>query len=186
LEELGEFARYRDVDGDGIPYRTLPGNDHPLAAWFARGTGHNDQAIYSERPEDWTENMARLWRKHDTARDLVPAPIIDRMDGAEIGLIGFGSTLSAIEEARSRLAQQGIPTDFLRLRAVPFNQSVAEFVRSHDRVYVVEMNTDAQMCQLLQLDMPDQATKFQALNLNDGLPLTAKWIVDALLSKEGK
>jgi len=186
LEELGEFARYRDVDGDGIPYRTLPGNDHPLAAWFARGTGHNDQAIYSERPEDWTENMARLWRKHDTARDLVPAPIIDRMDGAEIGLIGFGSTLSAIEEARSRLAEQGIPTDFLRLRAVPFNQSVAEFVRSHDRVYVVEMNTDAQMCQLLQLDMPDQATKFQALNLNDGLPLTAKWIVDALLSKEGK
>ncbi len=186
LEELGEFARYRDVDGDGIPYRTLPGNDHPLAAWFARGTGHNDQAIYSERPEDWTENMARLWRKHDTARDLVPAPIIDRMDGAEIGLIGFGSTLSAIEEARSRLAQQGIPTNFLRLRAVPFNQSVAEFVRSHDRVYVVEMNTDAQMCQLLQLDMPDQATKFQALNLNDGLPLTAKWIVDALLSKEGK
>lgn len=186
LEELGEFARYRDVDGDGIPYRTLPGNDHPLAAWFARGTGHNDQAIYSERPEDWTENMARLWRKHDTARDLVPAPIIDRMDGAEIGLIGFGSTLSAIEEARSRLAEQGIPTDFLRLRAVPFNQSVAEFVRSHDRVYVVEMNTDAQMCQLLQLDMRDQATKFQALNLNDGLPLTAKWIVDALLSKEGK
>jgi 2-oxoglutarate ferredoxin oxidoreductase subunit alpha len=186
LDELGEFARYRDVDGDGVPYRTLPGNKHPLAAWFARGTGHNDQAIYSERPEDWTENMARLWRKHDTARGLVPAPIIDRMNGAEIGLIGFGSTLSAIDEARSRLTQQGISTDFLRLRAVPFNESVAEFVRTHDRVYVVEMNTDAQMCQLLQLDMPDQATKFKALNLNDGLPLTAKWIVDALLSKEGK
>jgi 2-oxoglutarate ferredoxin oxidoreductase subunit alpha len=186
LEKLGEFARYRDVDGDGIPYRTLPGNDHPLAAWFARGTGHNDQAVYSERPEDWTDNMARLWRKHDTARSLVPAPVIDNMDGAEIGLIGFGSTLPAIVEARARLAEEGVPTDFLRLRAVPFSESVAEFVRSHDRVYVVEMNTDGQMRQLLQLDLPDQATKIQALNHNDGLPLTARWIMEALLEQEGK
>ncbi len=186
LDELGEYARYRDVDGDGIPYRTLPGNRHPLAAWFARGTGHNDQAIYSERPEDWTENMARLWRKHDTARGYVPAPIVDHMQGAEIGLIGFGSTLSAIEEARARLSQQGVPTDFLRLRAVPFSESVGEFVRTHERIYVVEMNTDAQMRQLLQLDLPDQATKLKALNHNDGLPLTARWIMEELLSQEGK
>ncbi len=186
LDELGEFARYRDVDGDGIPYRTLPGNGHPLAAWFARGTGHNDQAIYSERPEDWTENMDRLWRKHDTARGLVPAPVIDKMDGADIGLISFGSTLTAIEEARARLHEQGVSTDFLRLRAVPFNESVAKFVSEHDRVYVVEMNTDAQMLQLLRLDMPDQATKLKPLNHNDGLPLTARWIMEAVLSQEGK
>jgi 2-oxoglutarate ferredoxin oxidoreductase subunit alpha len=186
LDKLGKFARYKDVDGDGIPYRTLPGNTHPLAAWFARGTGHNDQAIYSERPEDWTDNMARLWRKHDTARNLVPAPVIDRMDGAEIGLIGFGSTQTAIDEARSRLAQQGVSTDFLRLRAVPFNESVADFIRKHDRVYVVEMNTDAQMRQLLQLEVPDQAVKIQALNHNDGLPLTARWIMEAVLNQEGK
>jgi 2-oxoglutarate ferredoxin oxidoreductase subunit alpha len=186
LEKLGEFARYKDVDGDGIPYRTLPGNQHPLAAWFARGTGHNEQAVYSEKPEDWTQNMARLWRKHDTARSFVPEPIIEKQDGSEIGLIGYGSTESAIQEARARLAQQGVATDFMRIRAVPFNDSVADFVRQHERVYVVEMNTDAQMRQLLQLELPDQATKLQALNLNDGLPLTARWIMEALLNQEGK
>ena len=185
LERIGEFARYRDVDGDGIPYRTLPGNKHPLAPWFARGTGHNDQAIYSERPEDWTANMARIWRKHDTARQLVPAPVIRKMKGAEIGLIGFGSTLPAIEEARDRLAEEeDLPTDFLRLRAVPFNDDVAEFVKSHDRVYVIEMNTDGQMRQLLQLEYPEMATRLRSMNLNDGLPLTARWISESVVREE--
>lgn len=185
LERIGEFARYRDVDGDGIPYRTLPGNKHPLASWFARGTGHNDQAIYSERPEDWTANMDRIWRKHDTARNLVPAPVVETMKGAEIGLIGFGSTLSAIEEGRDRLAEEeDLPTDFLRLRAVPFNEDVAEFVKSHDRVYVIEMNTDGQMRQLLQLEYPEMATKIRSMNWNDGLPLTARWVSESVVREE--
>ncbi len=185
LASVEEFARYRDVDGDGIPYRTLPGNGHPQAAWFGRGTGHNDRAVYSERPEDWTANMARLWRKLETARDYVPEPVIDQSQQAEIGLISFGSTLPAIDEARARLSKDGVATDFMRLRAVPFSASVADFIRSHDRVYVIEMNTDGQMRQLLQLEVPDQAAKLQSLNFNDGIPLSARWIKDNLMAREG-
>jgi 2-oxoglutarate ferredoxin oxidoreductase subunit alpha len=184
LADIERFGRYRDVDGDGIPYRTLPGTKDPKAAWFARGTGHNEWAIYSERPEDWTANMERLFRKLETAKEYVPKPIVDTMEGAEIGLIGFGSTDPAIAEARQRLQEQGLATDYLRLRAVPFQDSVGEFIRQHDRIYIIEMNTTGQMRQLLQLEVPDQATKLASLKLNDGLPLTARWITDTLMEVE--
>jgi 2-oxoglutarate ferredoxin oxidoreductase subunit alpha len=186
LARIGSFARYKDVDGDGIPYRTVPGTDNPLGAWFARGTGHNEQAVYSERPEDWTANMARLFRKLDTAKQHLPRPVIDTMDGADVGLISFGTTDPAVREARDRLAADGLSTDYLRLRAVPFQNEVLDFVRNHKRVYVVEMNTTGQMRQLLQLDLPEQATKLRSLNHNDGLPLTASWIVTNLLEAEEK
>ncbi|MGH2625796.1 MAG: 2-oxoacid:acceptor oxidoreductase subunit alpha, partial [Anaerolineales bacterium] len=141
LERLGSFARYRDVDKDGISYRTLPGTAHPLAAYLSRGTGHDENAVYTERPAEWEANMERLWRKVETARRYVPRPVIDVREGSRVGLIGFGSTDSAIHEARQRLAGEGLPTDYLRLRAVPFTEEVEAFIHEHDRIYVVEMNT---------------------------------------------
>lgn len=186
LAEIERFGRYRDVDGDGIPYRTLPGTKDPKGAWFARGTGHNEWAIYSERPDDWTENMDRIFRKLETAKQYLPAPVIDTMEDAEVGLISFGSTDSAIAEARYRLAEQNMPTDYMRLRAVPFNEEVLDYIRNHDRVYVIEMNSSGQMRKLLQLELPEQAAKIKSLNHNDGLPLTARWITDALMEVEGR
>ncbi|HMT20767.1 MAG TPA: hypothetical protein PKE20_05895, partial [Promineifilum sp.] len=178
------FARYKDIDGDGIPYRTLPGNEHPLAAYFARGTGHNDNAVYSERPDDWKNNMARLARKFDTARNLVPGPVVDETAGAEIGIIAYGTTRPAIEEARDRLAADGIPTNFMRLRALPINHEVEAFIERHDRVYVIEMNRDGQMHTLLRSELPELATRLESLALLDGMPLTARWVAEAVIAAE--
>ncbi|MGQ9904820.1 MAG: 2-oxoacid:acceptor oxidoreductase subunit alpha [Anaerolineae bacterium] len=186
LKQLGGFARYRDVDGDGIGYRTLPGTDHPLAAYFARGTGHNERAQLSERPEDWENNMARLGRKFETARKLMPKPIAQRVDGAEIGIISYGSADPAVEEARALLAQAGIKTSYLRLRALPLEQTTTDFIAAHQRCYVVELNTDAQMLQLLRLHAPELATRLVAANHSDGLPLTAEWISTAIRSGESR
>lgn len=183
LERLGEFARYKDVDGDGIPYRTIPGNRHRLAAWFARGTGHNERAVYSERADDWEHNMARLMRKHETAREHLPPPVIDPR-GARIGLIAYGSTDAAVQEARARLEQEGVATDYLRLRAVPFHAQVVEYIQAHEVCYVIEMNTDGQMHKLLQLEAPERATKLRSLTRNNGLPLSARWIAEALQAAE--
>ncbi len=178
VERLGGFARYKDVDGDGIGWRTLPGTDHPLAAYFTRGTGHNERALYSERPDDWERNMDRLARKFETARRMVPEPAIDRVEGAKVGIISFGSTDPAIVEARSRLAQAGLRTSYLRLRALPLTESVRDFVKAHQQVFVVELNSDAQMCQLLRLHVPERAVDIVAANHNDGLPLTARWVTE--------
>jgi len=184
LEEIGEFARYRDVDGDGIAYRTLPGNEHPLAPWFARGTGHNEQAFYSERPDDWERNMERLMRKADSARDLVPAPIQHGSGTSRVGLIYYGSTESAVQEARERLAE-GLEIDTLRLRAVPFSAEVKQFIDDHEELHVLEMNTDGQMHKLLQLEVPEQAAKLRSLTQNNGLPLTARWITQSVVDQAG-
>lgn len=183
LEALGGFARYKDVDGDGIPYRTLPGTPHPLAAYFTRGSGHNEQAQYSERADDWERNMARLARKFETARNLVPTPAIDHHPAAKVGLIAYGTTRYAIEEARDRLASQ-LPTSFLRLRALPINQQVREFVAAHERVYVIELNHDGQMCSILRAEMPDYAARIRPIAHLDGLPLTARWVQERLLQAE--
>jgi 2-oxoglutarate ferredoxin oxidoreductase subunit alpha len=183
IEEKG-FARYKDVDGDGIAYRTLPGNENPLSAYFARGTGHNEHAVYSERPEDWTSNMDRLLRKYETARTMVPEPVLDEEQDANVGIIAFGSTRPAIEEARDRLREQGMNTSFLRLRALPINDEVRAFVERHERVYVIEMNRDGQMHKILQLEMPDIATKLVSLAHLDGMPLTARWIIENLQEQE--
>jgi 2-oxoglutarate ferredoxin oxidoreductase subunit alpha len=185
VQEKG-FVRYKDIDGDGIGYRTLPGNEHPLGAWFARGTGHNEKAIYSEKPEDWLQNMDRLKHKFETARQMVPAPVVDAVDEAKIGIIAFGATKFAIDEARDRLAADGMPTSFMRLRALPVNASVQEFVAQHDRVYVIELNRDGQVHNILQTEMPEIATKLVSLAYLDGMPLTARWVVEAILEREGK
>jgi len=172
------------VDGDGIGWRTLPGTDSPFAAYFTRGSGHNERAMLSERPEDWENNMDRLARKFETARKLMPRPVIELTEGAEVGIIGFGSTDPAIQEARALLAARGIPTSYLRLRALPMNEDVTMFLAGHQRIYVVEMNSDAQMCQLVRLHSPKDATKVRPANHSDGLPLTADWVYQEILYQE--
>jgi len=183
LQALGGFARYKDIDGDGIPYRTLPGTDHPLAAYFTRGSGHNEQARYSEKAEDWLNNMARLARKFETARNLVPAPAIELNPSAKVGIIAYGTTRYAIEEARDHLAQR-LPTSFLRLQALPINQEVRDFVAAQQRVYVIELNRDGQVLGILQNELPESASKLRSIAYLDGMPLTARWVEDRLLKEE--
>jgi len=185
LERLkGEWGRYKDVDGDGIPYRTVPGNRHTKAAYFARGSGHNEPARYSEDNQVWLDLMERLKTKYDNARSYMPEPVIDRMEGSEIGIIGFGSTESAILEARDQLSRIGIRTDYMRIRAVPFTSQVREFLSSYERLYVVELNRDGQLHQLLTIDYPVHATKLTSLAYLDGLPLTARRVRESILAHE--
>ncbi len=174
--EHGEWYRYRDYDGDAIAYRTVPGTDHPRSAYFTRGTGHNDKATYSERADDWVNNLQRLRRKMDSARAELPQPIIDRQEGATIGILSYGSNDPAIVEARDRLATDGVSTDYLRVRSLPLAHEIHEFVLNHDRVYVVENNFDGQMHQILRMEIPQDTTHMVSLALGDTLPMTARWI----------
>ena len=178
------FSRYKDIDGDGIPYRTLPGTDHPQAAYFARGSGHNEIAIYSESPNDWTHNMERLGLKFDTARTLVPEPVIIQNKKASIGLIAFGSSNPAVLEAQDKLQTQDIETSYLRIRALPLNTTVKNFVAQYNRIYVVEANTDGQMAKLLCIEYPEYATRFHSVAYSNGLPLTAYRITESILEQE--
>lgn len=184
VEQKG-FARYKDLDGSGVGYRTLPGTEHPRAAYFTRGTGHNEFAVYSERPDDWEKNMARLQRKFETARSLVPGPVIDEVEGADVGIIAFGTTKYAIDEARDRLAADGVKTSFMRLRALPINDEVKDFIARHQRLYVIELNRDGQMHAILQTEVPAMATKLVSLAHLDGMPLTARWVVESIHEQEG-
>jgi len=185
LEKLTTgWQRYKDVDGDGIPWRTIPGNKHAQSAWFARGTGHNEKAQYSERAEDWEKNMLRLKKKFETARKVVPEPVLESVKGAEVGIIAFGSSDAATLEARDYLAEDGVKTDYLRLRALPFTDGVRTFVDAHKQIYVVEMNRDGQMHKLLQLEFPQFATKLHSITKHDGLPLTAHWVEKAIQAGE--
>jgi len=188
LDRLGSFQRYKDVDGDGIGWRTLPGTAHPNAAWFARGSGHNEKAQYSERPEDYTNNLDRLERKWQTARTVVPEPVVERTTaGAKIGLIAFGSSHWAVVESVDQLQQQGIAADYLRLRAYPFSAALQEFVDAHERVYVIEQNRDAQMLQLIKMDIaPAGAVKLRRILHYSGHPLEAQTVTHSVVSQEQK
>jgi 2-oxoglutarate ferredoxin oxidoreductase subunit alpha len=188
LERLGGFARYKDVDGDGIGYRTLPGTIHPAAAYFARGSGHNEKAQYSERADDFENNMERLNRKFETARSFVPRPEITKGKDAKIGMIGYGTSHWGITESRDQLRDEySIETDYLRLKAYPFTREVHEFIEQHDRIYLVEQNRDAQMLTLLKLDLePELTTRLRSIAHITGLPLDARSITDELTSMEGK
>jgi 2-oxoglutarate ferredoxin oxidoreductase subunit alpha len=188
LDKLGSFARYKDVDGDGVGYRTLPGTQHPAAAYFTRGSGHNDKALYSEKPQDYESNMQRLSRKFDHARTLVPAPVIENATGAEIGIIAFGSSHWALMEARDQLrVEHNMPTSYLRLCAYPFSSQVADFVQAHKRVYVVEQNRDAQLLALLKLDLDSELVpKLRSIARLDGLPMDARSVSSDIAAMEGK
>ncbi len=186
LERLGSFARYKDVDGDGIGYRTLPGTAHPNAAWFARGSGHNEKAQYSERPEDYANNLDRLKHKWETARGLVPAAIVERgASGAKIGIIAYGSSHWAVVESVDELAEEQIAADYLRLRAYPFNTAVSEFIAAHERVYVIDQNRDAQMLQLIKLDVAAaEVAKLRSVCYYTGHPLDACFVTGSIVSQE--
>jgi 2-oxoglutarate ferredoxin oxidoreductase subunit alpha len=178
----GNWGRYLDKDGDGIPYRTLPGNRHPMSAYFTRGTGHDEYAKYSEEAPVFTRVLERLKKKHKTAKQYVPAPILHETRGAKIGIIAYGSTESAVQEARAQLAATGLKSSLMRVRALPFSKEVDNFLEKYDQIVVVEMNRDGQMYQLLCVDYPALAPKLRSVAYQDGLPASAKWISEGILS----
>lgn len=187
LEEISEkWGRYLDVDGDGIPYRTLMGNTHEKAPYFTRGTGHDEYGNYSEDPAVWKEMLDRIKQKIDSAKEFLPGPVFREVPGAEVGLIAMGSTEHAVIEAQDRLRELNIPTDFMRVRALPFSDEVKRFIKAHQRNYVVELNRDGQLHQLLLLEYCDMTHRLTSLSYIDGLPITAEWIITAVSEKEQK
>ncbi len=187
LERLGGFARYKDVDGDGVPYRTLPGTRHPKAAYFTRGTGHNESAVYSEREDDWIQNMDRLARKLETVRGRLPAPDTQLAGGAKIGLVSAGTSRYAMEESRDQLSREyGVDASWLRLKAFPFPAELAGFIDRHDRVYVIDQNRDAQLLLLMRMNMSaERIAKLRSVRYYGGLPLDARTVTDSIVSQEG-
>jgi 2-oxoglutarate/2-oxoacid ferredoxin oxidoreductase subunit alpha len=185
LDRMGGFLRYRDVDGDGVGYRTLPGTAHPGAGYFTRGSGHDERAIYSEKPDVYVNNMERLAHKFETARRLVPGPVIEE-NGHGIGIIAYGTSHWAVEECRDQLAREfGVETDYCRIRAFPFSDDIAAFVRRHRRVYVVEQNRDAQLGALLRIALSaDEAGRLRNVLHYDGLPIDARSVTDAIMTQE--
>jgi 2-oxoglutarate/2-oxoacid ferredoxin oxidoreductase subunit alpha len=186
LQRLGSWGRYKDVDGDGIPYRTIPGDRMPAS--FTRGSGHNERGQYSERPDDYVNNMERLARKFETARRYVPKPEVQDASGADIAMIGYGSSHWAIEESLDQLEREfGIKSGYLRLRAYPFNGQLGEFIDRYDRVYVVEQNRDAQMLALMRLELsPERIGKLRSVRHFNGLPIDARSVTDEILVQEGR
>jgi 2-oxoglutarate ferredoxin oxidoreductase subunit alpha len=185
VKELGaQWGRYRDVDGDGIAYRTLPATGMP--SYFTRGSGHNEKGQYSERPDDYQNNVDRLARKHHTAKSAVPAPIVEDAE-SEIGIIGYGTSHWAIDECRAQLAEAGIKTAYMRLRGFPFSQDVEAFIARYPRIYLVEQNRDAQMKMLLRVELPAAATNHVRSVLHyNGLPIDARSLTDDILVQEGR
>lgn len=185
LTKLGKFNRYKDVDGDGIPYRTIPGVEHPLAAYFTRGTGHDEAGVYSENPEVYKAGVDRLARKFATATQMVPKPRIDSDSRGKIGLVTYGSSGEATIEARYLLQEKGIETGSLRLLALPFTEEFETFLDSYERIYVIEQNRDAQLLSILRAELPQYWAKCRSVLHYDGLPLDAETLVAQILEKEG-
>src|SRR6516165_6540617 len=188
LDRLGGFNRYKDVDGDGIGYRTLPGIDHPQGAWFARGSGHNEKGQYSERPDDYKNNLDRLRRKFENARTLVPKPEVVRDESNDIGIIAYGTSHHALVEALDQLKDDhGVHADYLRLRAFPFTPEVHDFIASHPRVYVIDQNRDGQMLNLLKLDIAaEHVVRLRSVRHYNGLPIDGRSVTDDIISQESK
>jgi 2-oxoglutarate ferredoxin oxidoreductase subunit alpha len=184
LGAVESWGRYRDVDGDGIAYRTLPGTDAVNAGYFTRGTGHDEDARYSELPDVWERNLDRLARKHETARAAVPQPLLDER-GASLAILAYGTTHHAVVEARDILRDDGIDTDYIRVRALPFASDVAAFIARHERVYVAEQNRDGQLYHLLRAELPDHlVSRIVSVRHYDGMPIDARAIVDPILAAE--
>jgi 2-oxoglutarate ferredoxin oxidoreductase subunit alpha len=188
LDRLGEFARYRDVDGDGVGYRTLPGTQHRGAAYFTRGSGHNDKAQYTEREDDYINNMDRLAHKFEVMREHVPAPVEHSREGARIGFVAVGTSDYAVRESCDQLEQEyGIAADYLRLRAYPFTEHLKDFIRRHDRVYVVDQNRDAQLLTLMRMEFDAELiAKLRSLRYYGGLPLDARTVTDEIVRQENQ
>ena len=186
VKENKDWGRYLDVDGDGIPYRTVAGNKHPRSAYFARGTGHDEYGKYSEEPEVWERVLDRIARKIQNSTAYLHAPVLTSDGKSEIGIIVSGSAEPAVMEARDQLKHKGVATDVLRIRSIPFHDEVKDFLRDHQRVYVVELNRDGQMGQLLTINYPEYATRLFKVAHTDGLALTAKWVRETIEAREEK
>jgi 2-oxoglutarate ferredoxin oxidoreductase subunit alpha len=186
LDRLGSFARYADVDGNGVGWRTLPGTAHPSAAYFTRGSGHNEKAGYTEKPVDYVANVDRLSHKFNSIRAAVPPPVLDAREGARIGIVYCGTSIYGCEESRDQLrAESGIETSSLRLRAYPFNRDLEDFIERHERVYVVDQNRDAQLLGLMRLDLdPRFVAKLRSIRHYNGLPLDARSVTDEVIRQE--
>ena len=185
LERIGRFGRYRDVDGDGVPYRSVPGDKMP--AYFCRGSGHNEWAQYSERPDDYQNNVDRLSRKFENARNWMPAPVVEINRQASIGIIAYGTTHWAVVESRDQLkAEAELETSYYRVCGYPFRPALASFIERHERVYVIEQNRDGQMLSLMKLDLePDLVRRLRSVLHYSGMPIDARSITDSVLIQEG-
>ncbi|HYW44193.1 MAG TPA: 2-oxoacid:acceptor oxidoreductase subunit alpha [Bryobacteraceae bacterium] len=188
LDKLGGFARYKDVDGDGVGYRTLPGTNHNAAAYFTRGSGHNDKAQYTEREDDYIDNMERLAHKFKVMRGHVPEPVIHIAEKAKIGFVYVGTSDYAVRESCDQLkAEYDLDASTLRLKAYPFTHHLVDFIRSHDRVYVVDQNRDAQLLGLMRLELdPELIARLRSVRYFGGLPLDARTVTDDVIRQEGK
>jgi 2-oxoglutarate ferredoxin oxidoreductase subunit alpha len=184
LEAGKDFGRYLDVDSDGIPYRTYPGTHPTRGAFFTRGTSKDRRARYSEEGPDYEENMLRLLKKFETAKQLVPRPIArSAKQTTRLGAVYFGSTSPAMDEADDILAERGIHLDLLRVRGFPFHQDVKSFIGEHDQVFVVEQNRDGQLRTLLVNELEIDPAKLTRVLHFDGTPITARFISDAIADK---
>ncbi len=178
-----DYGRYKDFDKDTIPYRTLVGNLHPKAPYFTRGTGHDEYANYSEDSETWLLSMERLKHKFQNAVKFTPKPEIEE-NNKNIGIITTGSASFPVIEARDILRTKGIETDYLRLRSLPLHEEVKDFINRHDYCYVVELNRDGQLHQIISVNMYDTCLDLRKVAKVDGMPLSAKWIVNEILKIE--
>lgn len=177
-----KFRRYFDQDGDGIPYRTVPGNEHRTASYFTRGSGHNADAKYSEDENDYKYILDRLRKKFETARKYVPKPIIEKEKGVKTGIICYGSSFEPVREARDRLRAAGLKTNHMLIRALPLTSEVMEFMAEHDTIYLVEQNRDAQMAAIIKEERPELGAKITSILIYNGLPVTPKGVVDQIFA----
>lgn len=183
-ERNGDWGRYLDIDGDGIPYRTIPGNQHTKSGYFGRGTGHDEYTKYSEDPIVWERVLTRIMKKFETAKDYIPAPILEKDYQSRVGIIAYGSTDPAVSEACDILAADGRYYDYLRLRATPFTKEVKTFLENHDEIFIVEMNHDGQMRQLLLMEFPEYAVKIKKAAKSNGMPFSAANVIELISKKE--
>ncbi|MGH7809312.1 MAG: 2-oxoacid:acceptor oxidoreductase subunit alpha, partial [Candidatus Binatia bacterium] len=172
-----KFRRYFDQDGDGIPYRTVPGNQNRLASYFTRGSGHDADAKYSEDEHDYKYILDRLRKKFETSRKFVPKPIIEKERGVKTGIICYGSSFEPVREARDRLKARGLKTNHMLIRALPLTSEVRDFLAEHDTLYLVEQNRDAQVAAIIKDEHPALGAKITSILVYDGLPVTAGEVV---------
>jgi 2-oxoglutarate ferredoxin oxidoreductase subunit alpha len=180
--KLEKFYRFLDKDGDGIGYRTLPGM-HPKAAYFTRGSGHNQYGTYTEDSAEYQIVLDRLLKKWETAKKLVPRAVIDATAGSDIGIVSIGSCDGAIHEAMAVLKAQGVAVDYMRVRAFPFSEDVERFLSAHRLLFVVEQNRDAQFKSLLTLETSVEKSKLRSLLHYNGMPISSSFIVDGVLAE---
>lgn len=183
-EWKGQYGRYLDVDGDGIPYRTLPGNKDPHSGYFTRGTSHDEFARYTEAPDVWERVFDRIAKKFVTAQKYLPEAELTKTPGATNGIISSGSADPAVVEARDQMLENGMKLDYLRIRSIPFFDEVKEFLATHEKIYVVELNRDGQLAQLLCISYPEYAQKLIKVAHMDGLPLSASWVKNQIEKHE--